>query len=113
MPAEWETHEATWIAWPQNRDDWPGKFAPIPWVFTEVARLLHTCEQVNILVDDRQREQRTRKLLERAEVDLQRVRFFHISTDRVWTRDSGPSFRSIEGRSNWLRLLALQRLGQV
>ena len=30
MPAEWEPHEATWIAWPHNRDDWPGKFAPFP-----------------------------------------------------------------------------------
>ena len=25
MPAEWEPHEATWIAWPHNREDWPGK----------------------------------------------------------------------------------------
>src|SRR5438309_7534685 len=23
MPAEWEPHAATWIAWPHERTDWP------------------------------------------------------------------------------------------
>src|SRR6476660_8872696 len=40
MPAEWETHEATWIGWPHNRTDWPGKFTTIPWVFGEIVRNL-------------------------------------------------------------------------
>ena len=53
MPAEWEPHEATWIAWPHNRDDWPGKFAPIPWVYVEIVRHLSRVERVDILVDDR------------------------------------------------------------
>ena len=63
MPAEWEPHEATWIAWPHNRDDWPGKFAPIPWVYAEIIRHLHTSERVRILVDDEQTEVRCRRLL--------------------------------------------------
>ena len=50
MPAEWEPHEATWIAWPHNRDDWPGKFAPIPWVYAEIVRHLSRVEPVHILV---------------------------------------------------------------
>ncbi|HVI10444.1 MAG TPA: agmatine deiminase family protein, partial [Candidatus Binatia bacterium] len=25
MPAEWEPHAATWLAWPHNHGDWPGK----------------------------------------------------------------------------------------
>src|SRR5690606_14946762 len=53
MPAEWEPHEATWIAWPHNRDDWPGKFAPIPWVYAEIVRLLSAHEDVVIVVADR------------------------------------------------------------
>jgi len=52
MPAEWEPHEATWIAWPHNRSDWPGKFAPIPWTYAEIVRNLARVERVNILVDD-------------------------------------------------------------
>ncbi len=92
MPAEWEPHEATWIAWPHQRSDWPGKFAPIPWVYAEIVRHLHASEKVHILVDDRDRETRATKILERAGVDLKQVRFFRIRTDRVWTRDYGPSF---------------------
>ena len=54
MPAEWEPHEATWIAWPHHREDWPGKFGPIPWVYTEIVRHLSRVEMVNILINDKQ-----------------------------------------------------------
>ena len=61
MPAEWEPHEATWIAWPHNRSDWPGKFEPIPWVYAEIVRHLARVEQVNILVDDEAAKRRLEK----------------------------------------------------
>src|SRR5947208_2088846 len=92
LPAEWEPHEATWIAWPKNRSDWPGKFAPVPWVYAEIVRHLSRSERVHILVDDTAAEARVRKLLGRNGVDLERVRCFYLTTDRVWTRDYGPLF---------------------
>ena len=57
IPAEWERHEATWLAWPRNREDWPGKFQAIPWLCAEIVRLLTARERVHILVDDRQARQ--------------------------------------------------------
>lgn len=99
MPAEWEPHEATWIAWPHNRDDWPGKFAPIPWVYGEVVRHLARGERVRILVGDARLEARARRVLERVGVDFDRVDFRRVPTDRVWTRDSGAIFvRDERGR---------------
>jgi agmatine deiminase len=92
MPAEWEPHEATWIAWPHNRRDWPGKFAPIPWVYADIVRHLHTAELVRILVNDVAERKQVRRILARAAVDLRRIEFFRIPTDRVWTRDYGPMF---------------------
>ncbi|MBI1833193.1 MAG: agmatine deiminase family protein, partial [Planctomycetes bacterium] len=92
MPAEWQPHEATWIAWPHNKDDWPGKFATIPWVYGEIVRHLHTGEFIHILVNDAAHEKRARDVLAKVGVDLSRIRFFTIPTDRVWTRDSGPIF---------------------
>src|SRR5205809_2394260 len=83
MPAEWEPHEATWIAWPKNRSDWPGKFATIPWVYAEIVRHLSRAEHVHLLVDDTAAEARVRKILGRTGVDLGRVRFFYLTTDRV------------------------------
>jgi agmatine deiminase len=92
MPAEWEPHEATWIAWPHHRKDWPGKFAAIPLVYGEIVRQLHQCEEVNILVNSAVGEKKARAVLEKLVLDWSRIHFHHIPTDRVWTRDYGPMF---------------------
>src|SRR5712692_5279924 len=69
MPAEWEPHEATWIGWPHNRSDWPGKFAAIPWVYGEIVRHLAPAESVRVLVESPAHEKSARRLLERVGVD--------------------------------------------
>ena len=92
MPAEWEPHDATWIAWPHNRGDWPGRFTPIPWTYAEVVRKLSAVERVRILVEDEAAEHRARAILSKAGARLTAVEFFHIPTDRVWTRDYAPLF---------------------
>jgi agmatine deiminase len=97
MPAEWEPHEGTWIAWPHHRDDWPGKFAPVPWVYVEIVRHLSRVERVHILVKGRRRRERAIDQLDAHGVDLDRVEFVKAATDRVWLRDSGPTFVVDEG----------------
>lgn len=105
MPAEWEPHEATWIAWPHNRDDWPGRFAPIPWVYGEIVRKLARVEQVRILVEDGDHREGARRILRKIGADLDAVEFLACATDRVWTRDYGPIFvRNRRGQvaiTNW------------
>ncbi|QVL32984.1 agmatine deiminase family protein [Telmatocola sphagniphila] len=92
MPAEWEPHAATWIAWPHQKSDWPGKIAPIPWVYTEIVRHLHQSEKVNLLVADSRMEAAARRYLLKGGVDLTKVHFWQQPTNRVWTRDYGPIF---------------------
>ncbi len=92
MPAEWEPHAATWIAWPHNHDDWPGKYQPIPWVYADIVRHLARVEPVHILVNDAAWERRARSVLRKAEVEMGNLEFHHLPTDRVWTRDSGAIF---------------------
>src|SRR5207244_5590624 len=72
MPAEWEPHHATWLGWPHNRSDWPGKFAPIPWVYAEIVRKLTPGEIARILVSSATHERQARGVLARAGVDLGR-----------------------------------------
>jgi agmatine deiminase len=99
MPAEWEPHEATWLAWPHNPDDWPGKFQTIPWIYAEIVRLLSMRERVHIVVKDVKAERRAASILERAGANLDQVSFHRWATDRSWTRDSGPIFvRNAEGQ---------------
>ncbi len=92
MPAEWDAHLSTWIAWPHNAEDWPGKFQPIPWVYSEIVRHLSQVEEVNILVNDAKAEKVARRILLRAGANLARLHFHHWRTDRIWLRDSGPIF---------------------
>jgi agmatine deiminase len=92
MPAEWEPHEATWLAWPHEKSDWPGKFAPIPWLYGEIVRHLASVERVRILVEDSDSEQTARRILKKAHADLNAVEFFQHPTDRSWTRDYAPIF---------------------
>lgn len=92
MPAEWEPHEATWLAWPHERSDWPGKFAPIPWLYGEIVRHLARVERVRILVEDEAAERAVRKILKTCHAELAAVEFFHHPTDRSWTRDYCPLF---------------------
>ena len=92
LPAEWKEHEATWIGWPHNTTDWPGKFTLIPWVYSEIVRKLLPGEIVRIIVNDENHEQRVRRLLRRTGSDSSRIEFFRFRTDRGWTRDFGPLF---------------------
>ena len=92
MPAEWEPHEATWIAWPHNRSDWPGKLAPIPWVYGEIARKIVPHEKVRILVGSPAHEKQARRVLGRVGALAEDVEFFLIPTNRTWTRDFGPIY---------------------
>jgi len=92
FPAEWEHHASTWLAWPHFKDDWPGKFEPIPWVYAEIIRNLAKHERVDLIVNDATSEKRARKVLDRANALSDNVVFHRWLTDRVWTRDSGCTF---------------------
>ena len=92
FPAEWERHAATWLAWPHETSDWPGKFAPIQWVYGEIVRRLSRVEKVCILVNGRETQQKAGRVLKKSAADLNAVEFFTIPTDRSWTRDFCPMF---------------------
>jgi len=92
MPAEWEPHAATWLAWPHLASDWPGKFGAIPWAFAEIIRAIARSERVRLIVKDARHEAAARRALAKAGVPLDRVEGFRAATDRGWTRDMAPIF---------------------
>jgi agmatine deiminase len=92
MPAEWAPHAATWIAWPHERSDWPGKFAPVQWVYGEIVRHLSRVEKVCILVAEREAQQKAARVLKKCHAELSAVQFIQVKTDRSWTRDYCPIF---------------------
>jgi len=92
MPAEWEPHEATWLGWPHNATDWPGKLKTIEWVYGEMVRKIAPGEIVRLLVDSPAQEKLAHRILAQAGADLQQVKFLRWPTNRGWMRDSGPIF---------------------
>jgi agmatine deiminase len=100
MPAEWETHAATWLGWPHNASDWPGKFEVIPWIYGEMVRKISAGEKVVLLIRNLADENFARRVLKHVGVDLRQIRFVTHPTNRGWTRDTGPMFiKKSEGES--------------
>lgn len=91
-PAEWEPHRATWLAWPHNREDWPGKFTPIPYVYADIVRRLSRVEQVCIIVEDVRQEHKIKRLLKQVGAVMEAVLFFPQPSNRSWVRDTCPIF---------------------
>lgn len=92
MPAEWEKQEAIWLAWPHNKDDWPDKFAPIPWVYSEIIRHISRKQSVRLIVKNARQQTQATDILQLVGANLDAIDFFIIPTDRVWLRDSAPTF---------------------
>jgi agmatine deiminase len=92
MPAEWEPHEATWLAWPHERSDWPGKFEPIKWVYGEIIRHLSQVELVRLLVANVNELKNVTRVLLRSGANLANVELYICETNRSWCRDFAPIF---------------------
>jgi agmatine deiminase len=99
MPAEWEPHAATWLAWPHEPSDWPGKFDAVPWVFAEVIKNLTRGERVRLIVSGKRMQKEAAAMLDKSQVDLRHVDFVTLPTDRSWTRDFLPLFVTKPGRA--------------
>lgn len=91
MPAEWESHRSTWIAWPHEETDYPGKLDAVRWVYAEIVRLLSTSERVNILVQDAELEESARHYIGLHRGFPGNIFFHQVGTDRAWLRDSMPT----------------------
>lgn len=100
-PAEWETHAATWTAWPVNPNTWPGIFERIPAAFAEFAAAVAEFEPLRILAGGPDVRATAQPLLDAA-CSRRGSRFtpewFDIPVNDSWCRDHGPIF--LTGRPN-------------
>lgn len=105
MPAEWAPHTATWLGWPHETSDWPGKFAPIPWLYGDIVRHLSQVERVRILVENAEAKEKVRKILEKCHANPSAVDLYVCPTDRSWVRDTMAIFvHDAQGKvaaTNW------------
>ena len=92
MPAEWEKHDAIWLAWPHDPTTFPSRVAKAEETYVQIVKLIHEGECVNLFVKDDDMQQKATNLFRQEGVDLTRVRFFQFDYADVWFRDYGPTF---------------------
>jgi len=101
MPAEWEPHRSTMLAWPHHKADWPGKFEPVPWVYAEILRYLTRHERVRLVVKSEIEKADALYHCDVTGVDSSKIDIHVIPTNRVWLRDSGPIFVKEATSGEW------------
>jgi agmatine deiminase len=93
MPAEWEAHEATWLAWPKNRITWPGRMLKeVEGIYLQMMHALLAGEKVHLLVDDEKTGRRVLSLLETQRSVTKNLVLHRVKTVDTWIRDYGPIF---------------------
>jgi agmatine deiminase len=92
MPAEWEPHAATWLAWPHNTQTWPDQVPQVQAIYLQLIEALQNSETVQLLVNDAATAASVRERLEqRGQLSPQLVLHTYATVD-AWLRDSGPIF---------------------
>jgi len=91
MPAEWETHEAVWLAWPYDRDSFPN-LEGAENAFSRFVAEVSEDERVELLVTDELMEGKAKRLLEQNAANLEAVNFHILKYADIWFRDYGPIF---------------------
>jgi agmatine deiminase len=92
MPAEWEKHDAIWLAWPYDPTTFPNRVERVEATYVKIVEEIHLSEQVNLFVTDRITEKKVAGLFKKADVDLNRINFLISDYADVWFRDYGPIF---------------------
>ncbi|HEX4999247.1 MAG TPA: agmatine deiminase family protein, partial [Terriglobia bacterium] len=93
MPAEWEPHAATWLAWPEDRITFPGKrLENARAQYLRIIAALHSGELVHLVVRNSRTRANVQTLLKKAGIDLRQIRFHEWDYADVWFRDYGPAF---------------------
>ncbi|MFC6859605.1 agmatine deiminase family protein [Zunongwangia atlantica] len=90
FPAEWEKQKGILLCFPENGNDWPGKYHAIQWAFVEFIKKVATYETVYLVVANHKLQDKVLDMLERTHVNLENVQFIIQKTNRSWMRDSGP-----------------------
>ena len=102
MPPEWAPHLACYLAWPHNRDTWPGKFDVIPPIYADMLAAIARFEPVRLMVNDEHETQidEVRAMIRDAarrrgdsdDTATGAVEIFYLPTNDAWARDHGPIF---------------------
>ena len=91
MPAEWEPHDAVWIAWPHNPQTFP-HLCDVENACYAFIMAVHMSERVEVFVPSAVIHRKVRSRLREIDCDLTRIVLHTSEYSDVWIRDYGPTF---------------------
>jgi agmatine deiminase len=92
MPAEWEKHDAIWLAWPYDPTTFPDRVERVESTYVQIVKEIHESEDVNLFVTDEAAKEKAIELFRQVNIDLSKVHFYVFNYADVWFRDYGPVF---------------------
>lgn len=104
FPAEWEPHEATFLAWPHNEETWPGLLEPVRQTYLKIIQALVPGEKVFLLAKDCAAAEEIQERFRQAKMESANLKVLVIPNDDAWVRDSGPIFLLNRNNSSPQRL---------
>jgi agmatine deiminase len=103
MPAEWDEHSATWLAWPNDDDYFSNRIEKIEKIYLKIISLLHKDELIKLIVLDQATQDRVSALLEESGIGLSKIIFYQSEYMDVWVRDYGPTFVKNSSEKAWVK----------
>lgn len=96
VPAEWETHAATWMQWPGR---WEAAMRP---AFAEIIKVVQAYEPVHLLTSTQAEQAEAEQFLLSKDVPPENITWHIVPVDNSWMRDNGPIYVT-DGDEIWIQ----------
>ncbi len=103
MPAEWEKHSATWLAWPNDDDYFGARMKGVEKIYLKIISSLHKDELIKLIILNQKKQDEITDLLKKNGIDLSKIIFFQTEYVDVWVRDYGPTFVRNGDKLAWIK----------
>ena len=91
LPAEFEPHQATWLAWPSNPETWPQQMAQVKSQIATFINQLLLGEQVHLLVNSEKEATEAQRIIPAPQASFP-LHIHRLPHNDAWLRDSFPLF---------------------
>ncbi len=96
VPAEWETHAATWMQWPNH---WESKMRP---AFADIIKVIQAYEPLHLLTSSVSEKAEAEQFLSKQGVPDTNITWHIVPVDNAWMRDNGPIYVT-DGSDIWIQ----------
>ncbi len=96
VPAEWETHAATWMQWPNRYE------ANMRTAFADIIDVVQDYEPLHLLTGSASEEAEARRFLSQQGVADTNITWHVVPVDNAWMRDNGPIYVT-DGTKTWIQ----------